>query len=184
MGHRSQEATPAAAAATPGRQRALKLLGRCCVVGAPSLGHLGLSLVPGRPPPTADHHHTTPHTHHPIQTCTHPMVHTCNRQQPHPTPSPPHPSPPPSLPTPHPTPLLQLFDRIRLLGPEHELAALLDEFTFTSMISNCVGQQDLQRALALMEASIPALSVQDCSRSIVHVLLSVCSSLNRPRPGI
>ncbi|KAL4419865.1 hypothetical protein ABPG75_006963 [Micractinium tetrahymenae] len=46
---------------------------------------------------------------------------------------------------------VQLFDLIRALGPQHELAALLDEFTFTSMISNCVGQQDLQRALALME---------------------------------
>lgn len=45
----------------------------------------------------------------------------------------------------------QLFDRIRALGPGHELAGLLDEFSFTSMISNCVGQQDLQRALALME---------------------------------
>lgn len=33
-----------------------------------------------------------------------------------------------------------------------ELAAvLLDEFTFTAMISNCVGQQDLARALALAE---------------------------------
>lgn len=49
-------------------------------------------------------------------------------------------------------PCLQLFDRIRALGPGHELAGLLDEFSFTSMISNCVGQQDLQRALALMEA--------------------------------
>ena len=41
----------------------------------------------------------------------------------------------------------------RLQPQQHaELAAaLLDEFTFTAMISNCVGQQDLTRALALAE---------------------------------
>lgn len=41
----------------------------------------------------------------------------------------------------------------RSLGPAHEYTVLLDEFTFTSCISNCVGQQDLSRALGLVEVS-------------------------------
>jgi hypothetical protein len=45
----------------------------------------------------------------------------------------------------------QLFDRLRALGPASALAPLLDEFSFTALISNCVGQQDLARAMALAE---------------------------------
>lgn len=58
----------------------------------------------------------------------------------------------------------------RSLGPGHEYAALLDEFTFTSCISNCVSQQDLSRALGLVEVRCHSLFVYVCGREKVFVL--------------
>jgi hypothetical protein len=49
---------------------------------------------------------------------------------------------------------VQLCDRLRALPPNSDLGQLLDEFSFTAMISNCVGQQDLSRAMALAEVRL------------------------------
>lgn len=45
----------------------------------------------------------------------------------------------------------QLFEHLRNVEASHEHAALLDEFTYTSMISNCVGQRSVQQALDLSQ---------------------------------
>lgn len=45
----------------------------------------------------------------------------------------------------------QLFDLVRSLGPAHELAHLLDEYAYTSMVANCGQRQALDQALGLMQ---------------------------------
>lgn len=43
-----------------------------------------------------------------------------------------------------------MFDFLRGLPAEHQLAQLCDVFTYTAMISLCVEQQELARALELV----------------------------------
>jgi pentatricopeptide repeat domain-containing protein 1 len=43
-----------------------------------------------------------------------------------------------------------VFDFLRSLPGDHGLAALCDVFTYTAMISLCVEQQELPRALELV----------------------------------
>ncbi|KAI7843156.1 hypothetical protein COHA_003140, partial [Chlorella ohadii] len=45
----------------------------------------------------------------------------------------------------------QLFDLVRSLGPAHELAHLLDEYAYTSMVANCGQRQALDQALGLVQ---------------------------------
>lgn len=46
--------------------------------------------------------------------------------------------------------LLQVFDYLRSLPPDHTLAQLCDVFTYTAMVSLCVDQQELSRAFELV----------------------------------
>jgi pentatricopeptide repeat domain-containing protein 1 len=44
----------------------------------------------------------------------------------------------------------QVFEFLRGLPTDHQLSSLCDVFTYTAMISLCVDQQELPRALELM----------------------------------
>jgi pentatricopeptide repeat domain-containing protein 1 len=46
--------------------------------------------------------------------------------------------------------LVQVFDYLRSLPPEHALATLCDVFTYTAMVSMCVDNQELYRAFELV----------------------------------
>lgn len=46
--------------------------------------------------------------------------------------------------------VLQVFDFLRSLPPEHTLTPLCDVFTYTAMVSLCVDNQELSRAFELV----------------------------------
>lgn len=52
-------------------------------------------------------------------------------------------------------PACLLLPRNCSLGPAHELARLLDEFSYTSMVANCGQRQALDAALALVQVGAP-----------------------------
>lgn len=56
------------------------------------------------------------------------------------------------------------------LGPTHELAHLLDEYAYTSMVANCGQRQALDQALGLMQVGGAAVLL------VVAGLLLACAT--------
>ena len=46
---------------------------------------------------------------------------------------------------------VELFDQLRALPERHALRPLCDVYSFTAMVSMCIYQQDVERALELVE---------------------------------
>jgi len=66
----------------------------------------------------------------------------------------------------------ELFDYLRSLPEEHQLAPLADLYTYTTVISQCGGHQHLRRALELV-AEMRGKGIQ-CNVHTYSALMSVC----------
>jgi pentatricopeptide repeat protein len=69
--------------------------------------------------------------------------------------------------------LLQVFDYLRSLPLDHGLAQLCDVFTYTAMVSLCVDNQELSRALELV-AEMKQRQVECNVHTFTYVGLCVC----------
>ena len=70
----------------------------------------------------------------------------------------------------------ELFDYLRALPDDHELAPLADLYTYTTVISQCGGHQHLRRALELV-AEMRGRGIQ-CNVHTYSALMSVCVKCN------
>eukprot|EP00798_Chlamydomonas_sp_ICE-L_P018538 gene18538-25045_t len=71
---------------------------------------------------------------------------------------------------------VEIFDWLRALPPNHELARLCDLYTYTTMISQCGTRQQLRRALELV-AEMRSRGIQANVRTF-SALMNVCMKAN------
>lgn len=71
---------------------------------------------------------------------------------------------------------VEIFDWLRSLEPTHELAALCDLYTYTTMISQCGSHQQLRRALELV-AEMRSRGIE-CNVHTYSALMNVCIKAN------
>ncbi|KAL4551621.1 hypothetical protein Ndes2526B_g05894 [Nannochloris sp. 'desiccata'] len=76
----------------------------------------------------------------------------------------------------------ELFDYLRALPEEHQLAPLADLYTYTTVISQCGGHQHLRRALELV-AEMRGKGIQ-CNVHTYSALMSVCVKCNECELGL
>ena len=76
----------------------------------------------------------------------------------------------------------ELFDWLRGLPENHELAHLCDVYTYTTIISQCGSHQQLRKALELV-AEMRGHGVM-CNVHTYSALMNVCIKVTpQPRPG-